>query len=110
MTTADGGPQPGPGDCQDAVIVTFPAARPGPSAMAGWHAGLIRADTGQPITTCLEFDVTIRCHPSEVVTVTARLFTDADGQPLYDGQPVVDGGEIRTGVFRFLVSGVRVAG
>ncbi len=76
------------------------------SSMPGCLVKITDALTGKPIRTCT--GLTVSAGTECLVTADLTLFADADGGPLLDGEPVTDGGEIRTGVFPFLVSEMRV--
>lgn len=92
------------------IVIEWPPPGGGPySAMAGWPVVVITdAATGRPVTTCSHADITVHADVSQLVTADLTLFTDADGEPILDGEPALDGKEVRTGVFPFLVAGMKV--
>lgn len=91
------------------IIIEWPPPGGGPySAMAGWPVVITDAATGKPVRTCSRADITVHVDVNRLVTADLTLFADAAGEPILDGQPVLDGKETRTGVFPFLVAGMKV--
>jgi hypothetical protein len=97
-------------DFRGVVIIEWPAAHGASpySSIAGHRVAVTDALTGKLITTCL--GVTVRADPQRLVTADLEMLADENGNPLLEGDPVLDCGEIRTGVFPFAVSEMRVKG
>jgi hypothetical protein len=106
MTEAAGEAEPE--QYRGVIVIEWPAAHGASpySVMAGWKTEITDALTGKPITTCASF--TVRMDPEALVTADLTLLADAAGEPVLDGMPVIDGDKVRTGVFTFLVSEMRV--
>lgn len=95
-----------------AIIIEWPQpVGKGPhGCIAGYSLSITDATTGKQITTCSHADITVHADAAELVTADLTLFVGEDGEPLLNGPPVpdYDAGEIRTGVFPFLVAEMRV--
>jgi hypothetical protein len=74
--------------------------------LLGREVRVTDAASGKLITTCS--DLTVHADAGALVTADLTLFAGEDGEPLFEGMPVLDGKEIRTGVFPFVVSQMRV--
>jgi hypothetical protein len=96
------------GDYAGVVMIEWPPATgTGPyAAMIGRAASVFDAVSGKQIKTCA--GITVRVNMEELVTADLTLLAGADGEPILQGEPVLDGEGIRTGVFPFLVSEMRV--
>lgn len=94
------------------VIIEWPPATGSSpyACMAGCLVKITDALTGKPVTTCTSADITVHTDAESLVTAALTLFAGEDGEPLFEGMPVLDGKEIRTGVFPFVVSEMRVRG
>jgi hypothetical protein len=91
------------------ISIEWPAA--GDGAFSSLRSNLITitdAVSGKPVTTCSHADIIIRADAEKPVTADLTLFASEDGEPLFDGRPVMRDGEALTGVFPFLVAGMRV--
>jgi hypothetical protein len=101
---------PDPEPYRGVIVITWPAAHGASpySSMPGYRVEITDALTGKPITTCTGF--TVRMDPEALVTAGLTMFADEAGEPILDGMPVPDrdGEQLRTGVFPFLVSEMRV--
>ena len=92
-------------DPMGVIIIEWPAPTGHP--LPGWGLAIFDAATGAQIKTCV--DIHLHCDAVGVITADLRLFADAGGKPIFDGEPVDDGGgEVRTGVFLFDVTEMRV--
>jgi hypothetical protein len=89
------------------LVIEWPSPRA--SGMQGALASLYDADSGKQIMTAMRLVV----DPSDVITATATVFADENGEPLlYGGAPVeAPGGEggIRTVGIEFTVTAMRIA-
>jgi hypothetical protein len=99
--------EPGPPYC-GLVVIEWPAPAGGSvyACMLGRGVRISDAATGRLITTCSA--VAVHADAGALVTADLTLFAGEDGEPLLGGEAVPDGGEIRTGVFPFVVSEMRV--
>jgi hypothetical protein len=82
--------------------------------MAGYKVAITDATTGEQIFTVTGITVHLHADARGLIWADLEMFAGRDGKPLLSGTPILDpgpdGGEILTGVFPFLVSGMRVAG
>ena len=89
------------------IIIEWGHPRSG--MMPGWDTAIYDAATGEQIMTASRIRV-VDADAESLITADLTLFADEDGSPVYGGKPHVRDGEIITGVFRFDVAGMRVAG
>ena len=90
-----------------AIVIEWPPPGPSPySAMVGFQLCIFDAVSGKQIKTATHIEV--HAPADGAVTADLTLLANEDGEPLFEGEPVLDGGEIRTGVFPFVVSEMRV--
>ena len=119
--------QPGPGVTYQGVIaIEWPPPRPGYECapMPGWKIAVYDALSGSQITTVTRIE--LHASASDVVAADVTMFTDADGQPLYQLEKAqhpetgrwsekiyLRDGDINKGIsegtFPFLVAEMRVA-
>jgi hypothetical protein len=95
-----------PVEYQGSVIIVWSE----PGVQFGESVVLLDADSGQRITSAVEMKLT--ASPREVVAAELLMLVDEQGAPLADGtSPILtdDGQGPRTGVFHWLVAGMRAA-
>jgi hypothetical protein len=89
------------------IVVLWPEHTRADAPYAAWGVEVRNARSGEPITTITH--LAVLCLPDDLITARVRMFTDAEGNPVFDGQPVLDGdGGIHQGEFTFLVTGMEV--
>jgi hypothetical protein len=89
------------------IIEWPPGTGKGPySAIVARLMSITDAMTGKPIRTCVHAEIHVAMDA--LVTAELTLFTDEDGEPLFDSEPLLRDGEVVTGVFPFLVAEMRV--
>lgn len=95
------------------VVITWPEPSSRGGVLAGWQVCITDPVTGALITTVSEVDAHLHATASGLVWADLTMFAGRDGKPLLEGDPILepgpDGGEILTGTFPFLVTGMRVA-
>lgn len=91
------------------VILEWPKAAGDGRIMPGWRTSVFDALTGEPITTASKVRI-VDVDASYGVTADLTLLADPDGRPVTGGSTVYPGedGKIRTGVFRYFVSEMRI--
>lgn len=93
------------------IVIEWPQPRPleESAAIPSWKVTVFDALSGKPIT--LADKIEIHAPGNGFVTADLTLFTDAAGEPVFGGDRIypAEGEKVRTGVFTFLVSEMRVA-
>jgi hypothetical protein len=101
-----------PSEFAGTCIITWPRPSGTGGVLAGWGVAITDAATGEQIFAVTGITVHLHADAKGLIWADLEMFADRDGKPLLSGTPILgpDGGEILTGVFPFLVSGMRVAG
>jgi hypothetical protein len=103
------------------VIIEWPAPRLKdgiPRPMPAWGCTILDAQTGKPIVTAEKITVQrVTADAQSFITADLAMLADDKGMPVLgpgeDGRVVIwpdENGEIRRGVFPFIVAEMRVAG
>jgi hypothetical protein len=98
-----------PQDFDGTIVITWPQPRGG--SLHGWSVTMTDPATGQFINTVTALTVVLHAGAESIVWAECEMFADRAGNPLLDGAPVPgpEHGEVLTGIFRFLVTEMRVA-